>query len=324
MNISTTKLWLGLAIPLLFSLPRTSVAQTDQDAIMMAKNNFCTGLMYTHSSWKDYWEGMYKRDNQNLGTVSTNMYAVMGNYGVTKDLNVLFGLPYVSTNSSAGTLTGQKGLQDLSLWVKWKGLEKKVKKTTYSAYILAGGSIPVSNYVIDYLPLSIGSGSRTLSGRLLLDYQRSHFFVTGSGTYTYRGNVSIDRTAYYTTTLILSNQVEMPDVASYGLRTGYRSDRLIAEAVLTGMNTLGGFDIRRNDMPFPSNKMNVLTLGVNAKYEIPWLTGLAVTGGGNYVLTGRNVGQSTTFNIGVFYVIDFSKKETNPDNIREINPKLKQ
>ena len=321
MIFSTTKRLFGLLMPVLLGISGIAIAQTDQDAIMMAKNNFCTGVMYTHSSWKDYWEGTNKRDNQNIGTVSTNMYAVMGNYGVSKDLDVLFGLPYVQTNASAGTMIGQKGLQDLSLWVKWKGLEKKHNKSTYSAYVLAGGSIPVSNYVIDYLPLSIGLGSRTLSGRLMLDYQRGRFFVTGSGTYTYRGNVTIDRTAYYTTQLILSNKVQMPDVATYGLRTGYRSQNLIAEALLTGMNTLGGFDIRRNDMPFPSNEMNALALGVNAKYEIPLLDGLSVTGGGNYVLSGRNVGQSTTFNIGIFYIIDFSKKETNSNTNPETDKK---
>ena len=49
-------------------------AQTDMDAIMMEKNAFCVGPMYAYSSWKNYWEGTLKRDNQNLGTVSTQMY----------------------------------------------------------------------------------------------------------------------------------------------------------------------------------------------------------------------------------------------------------
>ncbi|MFY9464827.1 MAG: hypothetical protein WAP48_07045, partial [Sediminibacterium sp.] len=57
-------------------------SQTDIDAIMMSKNNFCTGFMYTHNSWDHYWEGTFKRDNQNLGTVSSQMIGVMGNYGL--------------------------------------------------------------------------------------------------------------------------------------------------------------------------------------------------------------------------------------------------
>ncbi len=315
MKVSKSPLRLILVVVSLFVLQNTSTAQTEQDGIMMAKNNFCVGLMYGHSSWKNYWEGTLKRDNQNLGTVSNNMYSVMGNYGVNKWLNVIFGVPYITTKATAGTLHGLRGIQDLSLWVKGMPIETKLgKKGTLSVYTLVGGSLPLSNYTPDLLPLSIGLRSRTLSGRLMIDYQYGHAFITGSGTYTYRGNIEIDRTSYYTTELILSNQVEIPNVATWSVRAGYRSNRLIAEAIITDMHTLGGFDIRRNDMPFPSNKMNALMAGVNAKYDIPGVAGLSITGGANYVLSGRNVGQSLGFNIGAFYIFDFSgkKHEENP------------
>ena len=32
-------------------------AQTDADGVLMTKNNFCAGVMYNYSSWKNYWEG---------------------------------------------------------------------------------------------------------------------------------------------------------------------------------------------------------------------------------------------------------------------------
>ena len=59
-----------LSLCMLLSFIQLS-AQTDMDAIMMTKNNFCTGLMYNSSNWTDYWEGTLKRNNENLGTVST-------------------------------------------------------------------------------------------------------------------------------------------------------------------------------------------------------------------------------------------------------------
>ena len=83
-------------------------AQTDEDAIMMSKNNFCLGGVYSYSSWNHYWEGTFKRNNQNLGTVSTRMYGLMGNYGVTSKLNVIIGAPYVTTRASAGTLSSTR------------------------------------------------------------------------------------------------------------------------------------------------------------------------------------------------------------------------
>ncbi|MDE3142835.1 MAG: hypothetical protein KGL19_01690 [Bacteroidota bacterium] len=294
---------------LLFVIHLTSSAQTDQDAIMMSKNNLCSGLMYGHSSWTNYWEGTFKRDNPNLGTVSTSMLSVMGNYGINRRLNIIFALPYVQTKATQGTLHGMKGIQDISAWIKWMPIEKDFKKGTVSLYVLGGTSIPTSNYVADFLPLSIGLHSKTLSGRIILDYQRGAFFATGSATYTYRSNVTIDRTSYYTTTLILSNQVQMPDVMGENFRIGYRSNYLIAEAVVSNMTTLSGFDIRKNDMPFLSNKMNATTAGINFKYTLKKLSALAITGGADYTVAGRNVGQSTNLNIGAFYVLDFTHKK---------------
>src|SRR6187551_137938 len=118
---------LGLAMGSLFLMISSIIsAQTDIDAVMMEKNAFCIGPMFGYSSWTNYWEGTSKRENLNLGDLSTQMYSVMGNYGITNKLNVLFGLPYVKTKASAGQLNGQEGVQDLSLWVKWKAYSKKI------------------------------------------------------------------------------------------------------------------------------------------------------------------------------------------------------
>lgn len=284
-------------------------AQTEIDGIMMSKKNLCIGPMYSYSSWKDYWEGTRRRNNENLGTVSTQMFAIMGNYGITDKLNVLFGLPYVKTKASAGTLHGLKGIQDFSLWLKYMPLEKKFGKAEFSAYVIGGISTPASNYAADFLPMSIGLRSTNLMLRGMLDFQMGDIFATGSAMYVWRSNIKIDRSAYYTTEMHLTNEVEMPNAASFNFRAGYRSDWLVAEAVVNNWTTLGGFDITRNNMPFPSNRMNMTSVGVNLKYVIKAVDGLSLTGGSNYVVKGRNVGQSTAFNGGIFYIIDFSPKQ---------------
>lgn len=283
-------------------------AQTDADAIMMTKNNFCTGFMYGSSQWSDYWEGTLKRNNDNLGTVSTKMYGVMGNYGLSDKLNLLFSVPYIQTNASAGTLSGLKGLQDLSLWVKWNPVETKLGEGTISVYGIGGVSFPTTNYVADFLPMSIGLHSTNLSMRGMVDYQMGKWFATVSGTYVVRNNIKIDRTSYYTTEMHLTNEVSMPDASNIQFRTGYRSGRMIAEAIINNWITLGGFDITRNNMPFPSNKMNATTAGINIKYNIRAVDGLALIGGGSITLAGRNMGQASSINGGVFYILDFSHK----------------
>jgi len=100
----------------------------------------------------------------------------------------------------------------------------------------------------------------------------------------------------------------MPDAANYQLRAGYRGKYLIAEALLSNWTTLGGFDITRNNMPFPSNRMNATSIGASFKYTLPVHTNLAVLAGINQVISGRNMGQSTAINGGIFYAFYFSKK----------------
>src|ERR1044072_4049675 len=276
------KAWRKFCLLLLFftSVAMPAFTQTEFDGIMMRKNNLCIGPMYSHSSWKNYWEGTLKRENLNLGTVTTQMFSVMGNYGITNKLNVLFGAPYVTTKASAGTLHSQKGVQDGSLWLKWMPIERKLGKGDFSIYGIAGVSAPLTNYVADYLPLAIGLRSKTLSLRAMGDYQLGKFFVTAAGTYVFRDNIKIDRDAYYTTEMHYTNKVEMPNVITFNVRTGYRHGNLIAEAILDNMTTQGGFDITRNNMPFPSNQMNATRLGANFKYEINAVPGLSVIANG--------------------------------------------
>lgn len=291
----------------LVAMLRTT-AQTDVDGIMMAKNNFCTGFMYSYSSWEDYWEGTLKRNNLNLGTVSTQMVGWMGNYGITSKLNIMASVPWVKTKASAGTLHGVDGIQDLSVALKYKAWQKNIFNGKMAVMGVAGFSFPLTNYVADYQPLAIGLRSKNLTLRAIGDFEKNHFFFTGAAAYILRSNITIDRDQYYTTELHNTNEVEMHDVANFHVRFGYRGNTIGAEAVFMNWTTLGGFDITRNNMPFPSNEMNATMGGINLKCNPRALPGLSIMAGASYVLAGRNVGQSTMFNGGFAYVFDFSPK----------------
>jgi hypothetical protein len=288
---------------------KNAVAQTDIDGLMMQKNFFCVGPTIGKSSWKNYWEGTNKRDNANLGTVSTTAAMIMGNYGVTDKLNVLFGLPYIKTKASAGQLAGQKGMQDLSLFVKWVAKEKRIGKGNLKAILIGGYATPVSNYTADLLPLSIGLKSKTASIRLMADYEIGNWFATVSGTDNFRNNVTLDRNTYYTTEIHYTNEVKMPDATYFNMRAGYRSSTWIIEAIADKWTTIGGFDITKNNMPFISNKMNTTKVGLHIKYDTDFVNGLSFVADANTTIAGRNVGQSTGFGGGIFYILDFSKKQ---------------
>lgn len=286
----------------------SAMGQTDIDAIMMEKNAFCVGPMYTHSSWKDYWEGTLKRENLNLGRVTTEMYGLMGSYGINRKLNALFSVPYVRTKASAGTLHGMDGIQDLSLFLKYRAVQYRMGDGKLSVFTIGGVSAPLTDYPADFLPLSIGVRSKTASARLMVDYEQGGLFATASGTYTFRDDIEIDRSSYYTTEMHYTNKVKMYDMTNVNVRAGFRNQRIIAEAIFNQSNSLGGFDITRNNMPFPSNKMNATSVGVNVKYVIPPFPQLSIVAGGMQTIAGRNVGKATSIYGSFFYVFDFSGK----------------
>lgn len=279
-------------------------AQTDNDAIMMNKYQWCTGATYDHAQWNNYWEGTHERTNANIGTVTTQSVMGMTNYGINDQLNVMAGVPYIWTKASAGTLHGMKGFQDLSLFVKWKPVTFNMGRGgSFSLFAIVGFSTPTNNYVIDFLPMSIGLGSTNIIYRGMLYYKIGKFFVRYSGAYIWRSDVNLDRTSYYTTQLYNTNKVEMPDLITFNGSIGIYTKYLIAEVMEDNLITLGGFDMRKNDMPFVSNKMNYTSIGAHIKYTLPFDTHLAVVGGSNYVLFGRNVGQALDFSFGAYYAL---------------------
>jgi hypothetical protein len=276
---------------------------------MMGKNLYCLGVMGATSSWSNYWEGPLLRTNDNLGSVRTNMIGPMGSLGITKNLNILFSLPYVSTKASAGTLKGFNGMQDLNIWAKYRALKIKKNSSSFSIFTIAGVNTPASNYVKDYLPLSIGLGSNNLTLRGMLDYQYKNWFTTLSGGLVLRSNITLDRQAYYTTQMVYSNQVDMPNVFQYNYRAGFRNKEIVAELVYDQWLTQGGFDITKNNMPFPSNKMNQSRIGFNGKYEPAKWKGLSLTSAVFTTTAGRNVGKSIAVQFGAFYTINVTKKD---------------
>jgi len=286
----------------------TAKSQTDVDGIMMAKRNLCSEVTYSQASWNHYWEGSFFRINENLGKVSTTSIGIMSNYGISDRFNILFGLPYVSTKATAGTLHPMKGIQDLSFAAKYKFLYREIKDIHFSFIGVAGVSAPMSKYTPDFLPLSIGLHSKTASARVILDAEYNDFFATLCGAYIYRSNVQLDRKSYYTTELHNTDMVQMPNVWNSQLRVGYRKDQLLLEIFADKMNTMGGFDIRKNDMPFVSNNMDATKLGAHIKIPIPKTNGLGLVGSSAYTVKGRNVGQTFQYMAGLFYIAEFREK----------------
>ena len=296
------------AFVLLAASASLAAAQMPEDGLLLPRRAVSAGVVYSLDSWDQYWEGGLKRSNGNIGTLTTQSITGIGGYGVTDRLSVIAMLPYVSTHTSAGTLRGLSGVQDLTIAAKYKVLDTDFSgHGSLSAFVAAAAALPASNYTPDYLPLSIGSASRRACARLTLNYQSTAaWFANASAAHTWRDKVTLDRSAYYTNgQLYTTNQVAMPEVFDYTLSAGYRTGRLQIPLAFTQQRTLGGSDIRRQDMPFVSNRMDFTRLDGSVMYALRVPTNVMIRLGAAQVLSGRNVGQSTTLTTGVLYAFHF-------------------
>ncbi len=285
-------------------------AQTPSDAVYMGKNSICFMGGYGQSSWDKYWENTLKRENLNIGTNTTSTILFMSAIGLTNKLNAFVALPYISTKNSAGNLLGQQGIQDLSIAFKYKLFEQNGIRIIGSV----GGSVPIGNYVPDFLPMSIGLQSPSLTGRLIANYRHgSGLYITAQGGYTGRGNTKIDRDSYQAyETVYNTNTVAIPNLADGGIQVGYLKHGLQVFSFLERYDCVGGDNIRRNDMPFPTNDMSGTNLGGYVKYQ-PKKFGVNFRYA--YTIKGHNVGQATTWMAGLLYQFKYKKdKEINPVN----------
>jgi len=297
---------------MLASLSATLHAQTVDDAIMIPRKTLFTGALYSHDTWNQYWEGPLERTNGNLGTVKTQSVSWTGNYGITDRLDVLVSVPYVWTHASQGVLHSMRGFQDFSLGAKYNFLDRPFTEAgRIRAFAVVAGGIPMTGYTPDFQPLSIGLGAKRIAARGTLNFQSNRgWFLTGSTAYTWRDNVTLNRNSYFTEgQLFLTNQVQMPNVFDYVVSGGWFRRGLMLQGLFFQQRTQGGGDIRRQDMPFISNMMNLSRVSGMVMYPIPGpLHNLAYQFTYGYVVDGRNVGQSTTITTGFDYTVHFAKR----------------
>ena len=278
-------------------------AQSVDDGVILKKHELTVGSVYSHDSWTNYWEGTLKRDNGNIGTLTTQTSAWFANYGVTDRLTVLGAVPYVWTKASQGVLHSMSGIQDVMIAAKYRLFDRSTRLGDLRAIAVGSTGSPLTDYTPDFQPLSIGLGSRRISGRGTLNLRTpSGWYYTGSMAYTWRAGVTLDRPYYYTDDqFFLTDQVDMPNVIDYIAAVGLSKTHFDAAVALIQQYTLGGGDIRRQDMPFVSNRMNFSRMAARVSAPIPGLRRLEAQVLYGYTIAGRNVGQSSTFTTGLSY-----------------------
>lgn len=288
---------------LVLGLGNKIIAQMPNDHVYMAKKDICAALMYSNTSWNQYWENTLFRDNLNLGTVTTQSYMLMAAYGLKDNTNIIASIPYVKTNANAGNLLGQNGFQDAGVWLK-----QRVKITRgLNSHFVAGMTFPVSNYVSEFMPLSIGYRTTDVQVRGMLTYQipNTKFYTNALVGYHLRGASKLDRDSYLNgSQMINTSTADVPDALEVSFKVGYLKWDNQIELYVDHFACVSGDNMRRNDMPFPTNKTMMTSLGLYGKYQPK---SFGVNARIQRVLIGTNTAQMTTYSIGLLYQFSIIK-----------------
>ncbi|WP_304237342.1 transporter [Jiulongibacter sediminis] len=307
------RLLLLLAITMLsFTLAK---AQTPDDAILMNSGEACVLLNYSDAQFDHYWEGSGLRVNETIATVSRNTVMPMIAVGIIPRLNFYIATPYVQTSSSnpnGGRFAGASGLQDLSLAAKYELIHKESKVGNFSALASIGFSTPMSNYLSDYMPYSLGLGTPQFNYSAIAQYGfKKGPYLRLSGAYLWRGYTEAERDYYYNGGSFYTPWMDVPNAFAVNgvLGSWLFGNRIKLEANLNRFQSLSGDDIRAYNAAQPTNKVETTSAGILGQYYPKNLKGLGFVVNHMRTLSGRNTGKLNSTSIGLTYQFGFLKKE---------------
>ena len=150
---------------------------------------------------------------------------------------------------------------------------------------------------------------QTLRGILNFTH-RTGLYVTAQGGHTWRSNVTAYRDSYiFNNEVIYSDEMPVPNAFDASGRLGFINKKVQAELWYEYFTGLTGDDIRYNEAPQATNKMQAAGAGVFAKY---WITrSIAVQASYSQTLSGRNVGLATSITAGATYLFKLRDKSAS-------------
>lgn len=282
-------------------------AQTPTDAILMKQRESCFGLIYDHGNFDHYWEGGNLRENGTIATVTRTTVLPMIAIGLHDRVNLIVATPYVKTESSepnGGKFAGAKGFQDLGLSLKGLVINRQLGKGQLSVLATLGYSTPMTNYLSDYMPYSIGFGANEFNMRGITEYKLSNgLYARATLAHLWRGQTKAERDYYYNNGSYYTPWMDVPNAWNYGAVVGawLLDNSLRLELSYNALISTSGDDIRRYNAPQPTNKVEFGQAGFSAQYYFKQVKGLGALAYYNQILSGRNAPQLGNLAVGITY-----------------------
>jgi len=267
-------------VTLCLVLSKIALAQPAVDGFMKGKGNLdlVGGINFDTFSKYHAFNGLVPVGRS---TTSASIFAAAG---ITNWLDAQVNLPYVMTASN------WSNLQDVSLFLKARLLNKSLNKGTFSTLISGGFSTPISDYPTQGLN-AIGQQATAVDARLIMQYfANSGWFGMLQGGITSRSNPT-------------------PTSAPVAAKIGKAAENYYFDIYYDFQNTEGGADYLDGTNPaFTSLGVSYHKLG-GTLYK-PFSSGkMGLAFGAYAVLAGRNVGQSFGGSAAFIYKMKYLKNE---------------
>jgi len=229
------------------------------------------GAGYGNMSSKDYFAGTNKIGLDRSGFTAN----VFLSAGLHDKLTLFASLPFISIGTQAD-------LQDASAYLKYQVIKKQLSSSSLSFHMAAGFSMNVSDYETES-GSSIGQQAQVLDLRPVVHFQTNEgWFITGQYSYLLKGS-------------------PIPDASQRNLKLGRASENFYWDIWYDMQQSDGGLDYRGTPLPCSFRQLGVDYHKLGATLYRPFIPTLGAFLGGSYILTGRNVGQVISVNVGIVW-----------------------
>ena len=287
-----TKQLLALA---LLTAPVLSFAQSPIGGFMQGKGKGNVVISYTTESYDKVFLVPQKIDGvpvfNKVDIQSTSLYATVG---LSSKVDLVANVPYIKSKGYAseqvltnyGYQNERKGIQDVSLYVKYNPFNFKAGTGTVSLIGALGIQTPLSNYKVEeslQSIIAIGNKSTQVNSYILAMYKlKCGLFVNGQLGYSLRST-------------------NVPDAFLSEVKVGYAAKQFYVDVFSATQISTSGVDILKEGFTgsFPATKVNSTRVGVNL--YVPIYKGFGVSGGTSSYVDGRNLGQSTGYYGAIIY-----------------------
>jgi hypothetical protein len=290
MRISST-----LIAALLLGLPYVAKPQSLVGGFMNGKGRGAVALSYTAEKYDDAFLVPEDADDVPIfNKMNFNSVSLYATYGISANLDFVLNLPYIQAKGHAARETLEEleyentrsGLQDISIFFKYKLNSFKVGKNRLDVVAMGGVKTPVSNYAVnDGLQSIVAIGNRATnitSGVVTQLRAPLGIYIAAQGGYSYRTG-------------------EVPDAVVGELKIGYGTKLIHVTGWYAKQISLGGVDIVGNGFTgfFPATDVSFTRAGANV--YVPIASGFGLSGGVSQYVSGRNVGKSTGYSASIVF-----------------------